>query len=314
MTDSTKSPLGLLTTEARNPLTLDLDNINSLEMVKLINSEDEKVARAVGDVAEPIAQAIDVIADRLSRGGRLIYVGAGTSGRLGVLDAVECPPTFNTDPDLVLGLIAGGPQGLVRAVEGAEDSSEAGKHDLQDVGLTDSDVVVGVAASGRTPYVLGALDYARATGAFAIGFSCNRDASIIRHADLNIIPLVGPEVLSGSTRLKAGTATKMVLNMLSTGAMVRLGKTYSNLMVDLRATNVKLAERARRIVEALTGCDGLRADDLLKRCDGEVKTAIVSHKLDLPPEAARARLKTSQGHLRHALGSENSSSGENHSE
>ena len=314
MTDSTKSPLGLLTTEARNPLTLDLDNINSLEMVKLINSEDEKVARAVGDVAEPIAQAIDVIADRLSRGGRLIYVGAGTSGRLGVLDAVECPPTFNTDPDLVLGLIAGGPQGLVRAVEGAEDSSEAGKHDLQDVGLTDSDVVVGVAASGRTPYVLGALDYARATGAFAIGFSCNRDASIIRHVDLNIIPLVGPEVLSGSTRLKAGTATKMVLNMLSTGAMVRLGKTYSNLMVDLRATNVKLAERARGIVEALTDCDGLQADDLLKRCDGEVKTAIVSHKLDLLPEAARARLKTSQGHLRHALGSENTSPGENHSE
>lgn len=310
MTDSTKTSLGLLTTEERNPLTLNLDNLNALELVELINSEDEKVARAVGEVAEPIAQAIDVIADRLSRGGRLIYVGAGTSGRLGVLDAVECPPTFNTDPDLVLGLIAGGPEGLVHAVEGAEDSSEAGQHDLQEIGLTASDVVVGIAASGRTPYVIGALDYARTIGAFAIAFSCNREASITRCADLSIIPLVGPEVLSGSTRLKAGTATKMVLNMLTTGAMVRMGKTYSNLMVDVRATNVKLNERACRIVEAVTGCVGLQADDLLKRCDGEVKTAIVSHKLELSPEAARVRLNSVQGHLRHALEFENDSPGE----
>lgn len=310
MTDSTKTSLGMLTTEARNPLTLNLDNLTALEIVKLINSEDEKVARAVADVAEPIAQAIDVIADRLSNGGRLIYVGAGTSGRLGVLDAVECPPTFNTDPDMVLGLIAGGPEGLLRAIEGAEDSSEAGQHDLQEIELTGKDVVVGIAASGRTPYVLGALDYARAAGAFAIGFSCNPDARIVRHADLSISPLVGPEVLSGSTRLKAGTATKMVLNMLTTGAMVRLGKTYSNLMVDLRATNIKLAERARRIVSTLAGCDGPQADDLLKRCDGEVKTAIVSHKLGLPPEMARARLKAAQGHLRNVLEPDNSSTGE----
>jgi len=310
MTDSTKTSLDLLTTEARNPLTLNLDNLSALEIVKLINSEDEKVARAVAQVAESIAKAIDVIADRLSNSGRLIYVGAGTSGRLGVLDAVECPPTFNTDPDLVLGLIAGGPEGLLRAVEGAEDSSEAGQRDLQGIRLTANDVVVGIAASGRTPYVLGALDYARTSGAFAIGFSCNPDASIIRHADLSIIPLVGPEVLSGSTRLKAGTATKMVLNMLTTGAMVRMGKTYSNLMVDLRATNIKLAERARRIVATLAGCDGSQADDLLKRSDGEVKTAIVSHRLDVSPETARARLKEAKGHLRSVLESENSSPGE----
>ena len=310
MTDSIKTSLGLLTTEARNPLTQGLDNLSALEIVKLINSEDQRVAHAVGDVAEPIAKAIDVIADRLSRGGRLIYVGAGTSGRLGVLDAVECPPTFDTDPDQVLGLIAGGPEGLVRAVEGAEDSSLAGQQDLQTIELVSSDVVVGIAASGRTPYVIGALDYARATGAFAIGFSCNQDAELIRHADLSIIPLVGPEVLSGSTRLKAGTATKMVLNMLTTGAMVRLGKTYSNLMVDLCATNIKLTERAGRIVEALTDCSGAQARDLLERCDGEVKTAIVSYKLGLPPEAARTRLKAVNGHLRHTLEGEQISIGE----
>jgi len=240
----------------------------------------------------------------------LIYMGAGTSGRLGVLDAVECPPTFNTDPELVVGLIAGGPEGFLRAIEGAEDSGDAGQQALQDIGLTSADVVVGIAASGRTPYVLGALDYARAAGAYTIGFSCNPDARIIRHAELNITPLVGPEVLSGSTRLKAGTATKMVLNMLSTGAMVRLGKTYSNLMVDVRATNIKLVERARRIVATLAACDGPQADDLLKRCDGEVKTAIVSHKLGLSPELARARLKAAQGHLRQVLESENVSTGE----
>ncbi len=311
MTDSIDTSLGLLTTEARNPLTQDLDNLSAIEIVKLINSEDEKVARAVGEVAEPIAQAIDVITERLSRGGRLIYVGAGTSGRLGVLDAVECPPTFNTDPDQVVGLIAGGPDGLMRAVEGAEDSDQAGQFDLQQIGLTSTDVVVGIAASGRTPYVIGALDYARAIGAFAIGFCCNRDAKITRHADLNIVPLVGPEVLSGSTRLKAGTATKMVLNMLTTGAMVRLGKTYSNLMVDLRATNIKLTERASRIVETLAGCSQSEAGSVLKRCDGEVKTAIVSHRLGVTPEAARDRLDAVQGHLRQALQAGQSKTGKN---
>ena len=301
MTDSTKTSLEQLTTEARNPLTQDLDKLSALEIVNLINSEDAKVAGAVAEVSESIAQAIDVIADRLSRGGRLIYMGAGTSGRLGVLDAVECPPTFNTEPELVIGLIAGGPEGLVRAVEGAEDSREMGRHDLQDIALGALDVVVGIAASGRTPYVKGALDFARDTGAFAIAFSCNQGAEIIDHADLSIIPVVGPEVLAGSTRLKAGTATKMVLNMLTTGAMVRMGKTYSNLMVDVQATNVKLAERAEGIVATLTSASHAEARELLQRCGGELKMAIVAQNLGIAPEAARARLSLVQGHLRKAL-------------
>lgn len=301
MPDSIETSLGQLTTEARNPRTLDLDNLNALEIVKLINAEDEKVALAVREVSEPIAKAIDVIADRFSRGGRLIYTGAGTSGRLGVLDAVECPPTFNTEPEMVVGLIAGGPDGLVRAVEGAEDSMEMGRKDLQQLKLCDLDVVVGIAASGRTPYVLGGLDYAREKGAYAIGFSCNQDAELIKHADLSIIPLVGPEVLSGSTRLKAGTATKLVLNMLTTGAMVRMGKTYSNLMVDLRATNTKLTERAIRIVTEVTGCAPSNSRDLLECCDGEVKTTIVSYIKDISADEARARLQSVDGHLRRAL-------------
>ena len=301
MADLTKSTLGKLTTEARNPLTTGLDRLTTIEMVRLINSEDAKLALAVEAVAEPIAEAIDIIAGRLSNGGRLIYMGAGTSGRLGVLDAVECPPTFNSEPELVIGLIAGGPEGLLRAVEGAEDSADMGREDLQNLALNNQDVVVGIAASGRTPYVIGGLDYARQTGAFAIGFSCNQNAELKEHADLNIIPVVGPEVLSGSTRLKAGTATKMVLNMLTTGAMVRMGKTYSNLMVDLRATNEKLGERAERIVEELTTCTGSQAGELLTRCDGEVKTAIVAHNLGITPDAARKRLNSVAGHLRSAL-------------
>jgi len=301
MSDLTNNTLGKLTTEARNPLTVGLDSLNAFGIVQLINAEDAKVARAVGAVSAEIAEAIDIIADRFSKGGRLIYTGAGTSGRLGVLDAVECPPTFNTNPELVVGLIAGGPEGLLRAIEGAEDSADMGRQDLQKVALTDLDVVVGIAASGRTPYVIGGLDYARETGAYAIGFSCNQDAALKAHADLSIIPVVGPEVLSGSTRLKAGTATKMVLNMLTTGAMVRMGKTYSNLMVDLSATNEKLGERAQRIVKELTDCSISEACVLLERCDGEVKTAIVSRNLDVSPDAARARLDLVGGHLRHAL-------------
>ncbi len=300
-TSPIKTSLDQLTTEARNPLTEELDRLNAREIVNLINSEDAKVADAVGEESESIASAIEVIADRLSRGGRLIYMGAGTSGRLGVLDAVECPPTFNTEPELVIGLIAGGPEGLVRAVEGAEDSQEMGRKDLKELELSNLDVVVGIAASGRTPYVKGGLDYARATGAFAIGFSCNRDAEIIQHADLSIIPVVGPEVLSGSTRLKAGTATKMVLNMLTTGAMVRMGKTYSNLMVDVQTTNEKLVERAAGIVESLTGCTRTEARELLQRCDGELKTAVVAQNLGLSADASRDRLHSVNGHLRLAL-------------
>jgi N-acetylmuramic acid 6-phosphate etherase len=309
MTDSIKTSLGQLTTETRNPLTRDLDHLSAIEIVKLINSEDAKVAEAVAAVSESIAEAIEVIADRLGNGGRLIYTGAGTSGRLGVLDAVECPPTFNTDPTLVRGLIAGGPEGLVQAVEGAEDSREMGKEDLQAIELSGPDVVVGIAASGRTPYVIGGLDYARSIGAFAIGFSCNKGAELIAHADLSIIPVVGPEVLSGSTRLKAGTATKMVLNMLTTGAMVRLGKTYSNLMVDLRATNSKLWERAERIIVAIANCTLAEAGKLLKDCDGEVKTAIVVHILKLSPDEARERLESKNGHLRQTLEGKSATAG-----
>src|SRR5439155_11899905 len=225
-----------LQTEGRNPSSSNLDELTALEIVRLMNAADAAVAAAVATQAEAIARAIDVIADRLRRGGRLVYVGAGTSGRLGVLDATECPPTFNAPPGQVIGIIAGGPAALTLAVEGAEDHPEFGEQDLKALNFTSQDVFVGIATSGRTPYVLGAADYARRVGAATIGLACNTDAELGAHVDLMIQPVVGPEVLSGSTRLKAGTATKLVLNMLSTGAMVRLGKCYGNLMVDLRAT------------------------------------------------------------------------------
>ena len=205
-----------------------------------MNAEDAKVIPAVASQFAAIAQAIEVIASRLGAGGRLMYAGAGTSGRLGVLDAAECPPTFNSPPEQVVGVIAGGQAALTRAVEGAEDHSEFAERDLEKLGLSSKDVLVGIATSGRTPYVLGAIAYARRQGAFAIGLTCNADAELIAHVDLAITPVVGPEILSGSTRLKAGTATKLVLNMLTTGAMVRLGKTFGNLMVDVRVTNEKL--------------------------------------------------------------------------
>jgi N-acetylmuramic acid 6-phosphate etherase len=290
-----------LTTEARNPASEDLDSLTPLELVRLINAEDAKCAAAVAEVAEPIAKAIEAIANRLMHGGRLIYVGAGTSGRLGILDAAECPPTFRSDPSQVLGIIAGGPGAMLKAVEGAEDSPTMAAEDLRKIDLCSHDVLVGIATSGRTPYVIGALDFARSQGAFTIGLACNKDALLSSRADISIIPVVGPEVLSGSTRMKAGTATKMVLNMLSTGAMVRLGKTYGNLMVDLNATNHKLTERAKRIVSTLTGLSADAAAALLEQCSGEVKTAIVSHRLAISPDEARAALQSARGHLRGAL-------------
>jgi N-acetylmuramic acid 6-phosphate etherase len=290
-----------LTTEARNPASEDLDGLTAQQIVRLINAEDSKVAAAVAEQSDAIAQAIDVIAERLARGGRLIYIGAGTSGRLGVLDAVECPPTFNTQPTQVIGLIAGGYAALTTAVEGAEDRPELATEDLKNVKLTDADVVVGIATSGRTPYVLGSLEYAQSVGAYTIGLSCNRDPQIATRCDLSITPVVGPEVVSGSTRMKAGTATKMVLNMLSTGAMIRLGKTYGNLMVDLRASNSKLADRARRIVRAVTNLSDNESERLLRDCGGEVKTAIVSHYTGFSSIDARRLLADSHGHLRKAL-------------
>jgi N-acetylmuramic acid 6-phosphate etherase len=290
-----------LTTEARNPASEDLDGLSASEIVRLINTEDSKVAGAVAEQSDAIAQAIDVIADRLERGGRLIYIGAGTSGRLGVLDAVECPPTFNTDPSQVVGVIAGGYTALTTAVEGAEDRQDLAVEDMKRVQLSSADVLVGIATSGRTPYVMGSLEYARSVGAYTIGLCCNRDAQIATCCDLTIAPVVGPEVVSGSTRMKAGTATKMVLNMLSTGSMIRLGKTYGNLMVDLRASNTKLADRARRIVRALTNVSDHEAERLLTECAGEVKTAIVSFHRGVPSGDARRILAASHGHLRKAL-------------
>ncbi|HVT30067.1 MAG TPA: N-acetylmuramic acid 6-phosphate etherase [Lacipirellulaceae bacterium] len=290
-----------LTTEARNPASEDLDGLTALEIVRLINSEDAKIAAAVAEQADAIAQAIDVIADRIGHGGRLVYIGAGTSGRLGVLDAVECPPTFNTHPSQVVGLIAGGRTALTSSVEGAEDRRELAVEDLKNVRLSDDDVLVGIATSGRTPYVLGSLEHARSVGAFTIGLSCNRDSQIAKRCDLSITPVVGPEILSGSTRMKAGTATKMVLNMLTTGAMIRLGKTYGNLMVDLRASNTKLNDRARRIVRDLTNLTESEAERLLRESDGEVKTAIVRFHTGHSPAEARQLLLAAQGHLRTAL-------------
>jgi N-acetylmuramic acid 6-phosphate etherase len=290
-----------LQTEGRNPSSTNLDELTALEIVRLMNAEDATVAAAVATQAGAIARAIDVIADRLRQGGRLVYAGAGTSGRLGVLDATECPPTFNAPPGQVAGVIAGGPEALTRAVEGAEDRPEFAERDLATLHVSARDVVAGIATSGRTPYVLGAVAYARRQGSFTLGLSCNRDSELAPAVDLAITPVVGPEVVSGSTRLKAGTATKLVLNMLTTGAMVRLGKTYGDLMVDLRVTNNKLRIRCNRIVRQATGLSPEAADELLCRCGGEVKTALVVQLAGVEPEEARRRLDTAGGRVRAAL-------------
>src|SRR4051794_14388384 len=290
-----------LTTEARNPASEQIDTLSPLEIVRLMNAEDARVPQAVGREAEPIARAIEVIAARLRAGGRLVYIGAGTSGRLGVLDAAECPPTFSSPPELVVGIIAGGTAALTRAVEGAEDHPDQAGRDLQAIELGPRDVVVGIATSGRTPYVQGGLAYARSVGAYAVGFACTPDSALVPHSDLMITPLVGPEVLTGSTRLKAGTATKLVLNTISTGGMVRLGKTYGNLMVDLKATNSKLRARANRIVRFFTGLSAEDADALLGRCGGELKTALVVQRSGASPEEARAKLEAVDGQVRRAL-------------
>ncbi len=292
---------GKATTEGRNPATEDIDVVSTLDMVRIINAEDAKVAGAVGEQANGIAAAIDAIAERMQRGGRLIYVGAGTSGRLGVLDASECPPTFSTAPDLVVGVIAGGPHALTNSIEGAEDNREAGCQAMIDLKVSERDSVVGIAASGRTPFVLGAMAEARQQGALVIAVACNADSPMQAAADIAVVPVVGPEVVTGSTRLKAGTAQKLVLNMLSTGVMIRLGKTYGNLMVDVQSTNSKLRDRARRIVTAATGVDAPEASRLLKASDDEVKTAIVAALLDIEPALARQRLAEAGDVIRDAI-------------
>ncbi len=290
-----------LTTEARNPASERIDALSPLEIVRVMHQEDAKVVPAVVQQEENIAQAIEVITQRLRNGGRLVYLGAGTSGRLGVLDASECPPTFNSDPSMVIGLICGGDSALRRAVEGAEDQPSRGAQDLKRIDLSAADAVVGIATSGRTPYVIGGLQYAREVGAATIGFTCNPTADLDDVSELVIRPVVGPEVISGSTRMKAGTATKLVLNMLSTGAMIGLGKTYGNLMVDLRATNSKLTDRARRIVQLLTGLSETEAQHHLDCCDGELKTAIVSYQRGVSPPEARLLLAEAENQLRGAL-------------
>ena len=290
-----------LTTEQCNHESTQLDQMTPLEIVRLMNREDDRVVEAVAQQDEVIAKTVDAIVERLRKGGRLVYVGAGTSGRLGVLDASECPPTFNTRPEMVVGVIAGGLPALTSAIEGAEDNGEAAIRDLERIGLGGGDVLLGIATSGRTPYVVAGLEYADKVGALPIGLCCNQGSELERVARWVITVVVGPEILSGSTRLKAGTATKMVLNMLTTASMVHLGKTYGHWMVDLRATNRKLKDRSVRIVAAIAGLSQDAALELLASCDGDVKTAIVSQKLGVAPDQARLRLQRSSGRLRTAL-------------
>lgn len=289
-------------TEERNPLTRDIDTLPTLDMLTLINDEDQKVALAVRAELLNIAIAVDAITARMQRGGRLIYIGAGTSGRLGVLDASECPPTFGTPPELVVGLIAGGPAALTEAVEGAEDDWYSGTQQIAELNVNENDCVIGIAASGRTPYAIGGLQEAKKRGALTVSIACNRPSSLEGMAEIGITPVVGPEVVSGSTRLKAGTAQKIVLNMISTAVMIRLGKTYSNLMVDVQPTNVKLRLRALRIVADATGLDLKRATEVLSACNGEVKTAIVAILAEVSPEIARIRLHETGGYVRKAIG------------
>lgn len=293
--------IGHLTTEQTNPASVEIDTLSSLEIVQLMNREDRLCAEAVEKEAVSIAKAVDLIAARMKNGGRLFYIGAGTSGRLGVLDASECPPTFNTKPEQVVGIIAGGGTALTTAVEGAEDDDQAAAEDLKKHRFNSGDVLVGIATSGRTPYVIGGLQYARSLGATSIGFTCNPQSDLERYCDFVIAPVVGPEIISGSTRLKSGTATKMVLNMLTTGTMVRLGKTFGNWMVDLRATNIKLKARSIRIVSSLTGLTPADASSLLDQCGGEVKVAIVASRCSVPASKAREFLLHSEGSLRLAL-------------
>ncbi|MDQ7099347.1 N-acetylmuramic acid 6-phosphate etherase [Serratia sp. MF2] len=293
--------LGALVSETRNPATLGLDEMSTLEMVRCFNQEDRKVPEAIEKVLPAIAQAVDLAAAALKAGGRLIYLGAGTSGRLGVLNASECPPTFGVPHGVVVGLIAGGPGALLKAVEGAEDDEALGEADLRALNLTAVDMVVGLAASGRTPYVIGALRYARGLGCPTVAISCNPDSPIAHEAQVAISPVVGPEALTGSTRLKSGTAQKLVLNMLSTGAMVKLGKVYQNLMVDVKATNVKLVDRACRIVVEATGAERAQAEAALAQTGFEVKPAILMILAGVSAEEAQQRLQRHDGYLRAAL-------------
>ena len=293
--------LSVLVTESRNKETMGLDQMTPLEIVTVMNREDGKAVEAVGEVLPQIAQAIAWCTDSLKQKGRIIYIGAGTSGRLGVLDAVECPPTFGVSPDVVVGLMAGGTPAFVKAVEGAEDSQTMGEEDLKEIHLSPADIVIGLAASGRTPYVIYGLRYAKKIGCRTVAVSCNRDSEIGKEADLAIEPVPGPEVLTGSTRLKAGTVQKMVLNMISTGSMVGIGKVYQNLMVDVVQTNMKLITRAENIVMTATGCTREEARDSLEEAEGSVKLAITMILLQCSAESAKTRLNRAGGYVRNAI-------------
>ena len=290
-----------IATEQRNPNTMNIDSLSTHEMIRLINREDHRVAEAVSQVTEEIAKAVDVIADRLSKGGRLIYCGAGTSGRLGILDAVECPPTYSTEPEMVQGLIAGGYPAIFKAVEGAEDSKELGVEDMKGINFAAGDVLVGVAASGRTPYVLGCMEYAKELGAVTVSVTCCPGSVLDTYADIGIAPAPGPEVVTGSTRMKSGTAQKMVLNMLSTGAMIKLGKVYGNLMVDVKPSNEKLIRRCVTIVCAATECDEATATAALEQCEYRPKIAIVMVLMGVGAEEAKVLLNRAGGRIAKVL-------------
>lgn len=289
-------------TEQSNPNTREIDRLSTLDMLTAINQEDRKVAEVVGEAIPAIGAAVDAIVERLQRGGRLIYVGAGTSGRLGVLDAVECVPTYGVSPELVQGVIAGGFQAIIKSIEGAEDDRSAARHDLGQLHITANDAIVGIAASGRTPYVLEAMVMAKEIKALTVGISCNAPAPLLDEVEYPIAAVVGPEVIAGSTRMKAGTAQKLILNMMSTGVMIKLGKVYGNLMVDVQATNQKLVGRARNLVMQIADVDAETTAELLNQAGQNVKVAIVMHREQLSADEARQKLALVNGRLRDVIG------------
>ncbi|MGL5055073.1 MAG: N-acetylmuramic acid 6-phosphate etherase [Fusobacteriaceae bacterium] len=296
-----KINLNAMVTEGRNKNSMNIDTLSTLELVKIINEEDKKVAVAVEAELNNVAKSIDKIVDSFKNGGRLIYIGAGTSGRLGILDASECPPTYGTSPEMVIGIIAGGEKAILKAVENAEDNEELCVEDLKKINFNKKDILVGIAASGRTPYVMGGLKYANNLGATTVGISCNPDSIIAKTAIIAISPIVGPEVVTGSSRMKAGTAQKLILNMLTTGSMIKMGKVYSNLMVDVEATNLKLVERQGKIVVDATGCSKEEAEIALSKCDRHCKTAIFMILSGKNVEEAQEILKRNEGYIRKAL-------------
>ena len=301
MRDGVFDEIKNLITEARNPASEDIDSKSTEEILKIINTEDHTIPAIIEKEIPYIAKAVNIIVDAFKKGGRLFYVGAGTSGRLGVLDAAECPPTFGTNPEMIQGIIAGGERALVRAQEGSEDMAEKGASDLMDRGFTKKDIACGIAASYRTPYVLSAIKKARELGAKTIYVTCNPRTDVKLDVDVAICPVVGPEVVMGSTRMKAGTATKLILNMLTTTAMIRLGKVYGNMMVDLQMNSRKLEERSKRTVMMVTGVDYKEASNVLKKSGGHVKTALVMILANVDANKARKRLEASDGFVRTAI-------------